>query len=144
MEQDKSPKNCPILENDIKQYEFPTEIAEKSNIQLLCESDEEFRTVKTEQDSGWIQTDNTALIDLFSDVITLKQAQIGIEFEKFDYKEHYNGDYYRHKFPNFDDEWYSLMEKATAKKFDDLRRYKEPVVTKPKTQDDFTIKFSSP
>ena len=81
---------------------------------------------------------------MFSDVITLKQAQIGIEFEKFDYKEHYNGDYYRHKFPHFDDAWYELMEKATVKKFEDLRRYKEPVVTKPKTQDDFTIKFSSP
>jgi len=141
MEQYKSPKKCPDLENDIKEYQFPTEIAEKSTIQLLCESEEEFKTVKTVQDSGWIQTDDSALIDLFSDVITLKQAEIGIEFEKFDYKEHYNADYYRHKFPHFDDEWYCLMEKATTKKFEDLRRYKEPVITKPKTEEDFTIKF---
>ena len=141
MEQDKSPKNCPNLENLIKEYVFPTEIAEKYTIQLLCESEEEFKEVKTVQDSGWIQTDDSALIDLFSDIITLKQAEVGIEFEKFDYKEHYNGDYYRHKFPHFDDEWYALMEKATVQKFEDLRRYKEPVITKPKTEEDFTIKF---
>ena len=141
MEEYKSPNNCPDLENDIKEYNFPTEIAEKSTIQLLCESEEEFKEIKTVQDSGWIQTDDSALIDLFSDIVTLKQAEIGIEFEKFDYKEHYNADYYRHKFPHFDDNFYDLMEKATSKKFDDLRRYKEKVVSKPKKKEDFTIKF---
>jgi hypothetical protein len=134
MEDNKTPKNCPNLE-------LTTEIEDKSNIQILCESNEEFSDVKTIQDSGWIQTDSNALIDLFSDIITLKQAEIGIEFEKFDYKEFYNADYYREKFPNFDDEWYELMEKATTAKFEDLRRYKEPVVEKPKTEEDFTIKF---
>jgi hypothetical protein len=141
MEEDKTPKNCPNLENDLGDFEFPTEIAEKSNIQLYCESKEEFSNVKTVQDSGWIQTADTNLVELFSDILTLKQAEVGIEFEKFDFKEHYNADYYREKFPNFDDDWYELMEKATVKKFDDLRRYKEPVVMKPKTEEDFTIKF---
>jgi len=107
MEDNISPKNCPNLE----EFEFPTEIAEKSNIQLHCEGNEEFSDVKTIQDSGWIQTDNNALIDLFSDIITLKQAEIGIEFEKFDYKEFYNADYFREKFPNLNNEWKDRMEK---------------------------------
>tara|TARA_R110000824_G_scaffold153925_1_gene325715 strand:- start:686 stop:1111 length:426 start_codon:yes stop_codon:yes gene_type:complete len=141
MEENKTPKNCPNLENTLGKIDFPTEIAEKSNIQLFCESNEEFSGVETVQDSGWIQTADSNLVELFSDIITLKQAEVGIEFEKFDFKEHYNSDYYREKFPNFDDEWYELMEKATTKKFEDLRRYKEPIVTKPKTKDDFIIKF---
>tara|TARA_R100001163_G_scaffold62975_1_gene54304 strand:- start:1309 stop:1734 length:426 start_codon:yes stop_codon:yes gene_type:complete len=141
MEQNKTPKNCPNLENDLGDIQFPTEIKEKSNIQIYCESNDEFSDVKTIQDSGWIQTADTNLVELFSDILTLKQAEVGIEFEKFDFKEHYNADYYREKFPHFDDEWYELMEAATTQKFEDLRRYKEPVVMKPKTEEDFTIKF---
>ena len=34
MEQNKTPKNCPNLENDLGDIQFPTEIKEKSNIQI--------------------------------------------------------------------------------------------------------------
>lgn len=88
--------------------------------------------------TGWVSLDEKSICEMFGDLVDFKEAEGKVDWEKIDY-EIYGEDWYREKFPHFDDAWYELLAKASREKFKDLTKQEEGGMVK--EEGNFVISF---
>tara|TARA_R110000803_G_scaffold3926_3_gene13444 strand:- start:5227 stop:5724 length:498 start_codon:yes stop_codon:yes gene_type:complete len=87
--------------------------------------------------TAWVEHGETDVMQMFSCLNAFKEGTDKVEWDMVDY-EVYGEDWYRQKYPNFPDEWYELLVKASREKFKDLSRDDS---TFTKTDGNFTVKW---
>tara|TARA_R110000751_G_scaffold38553_4_gene92500 strand:- start:62 stop:592 length:531 start_codon:yes stop_codon:yes gene_type:complete len=95
----------------------------------------EYETFNT---TGWIESDEQGLMEMFADLNSFKENTGKVDWAKVDY-EIFGEDWYREKYPNFPDEWYDLLVKASREKYKDLQKSNTKGLRV--TPGDVTIKF---
>tara|TARA_R110002051_G_scaffold42296_1_gene86997 strand:+ start:1727 stop:2224 length:498 start_codon:yes stop_codon:yes gene_type:complete len=85
----------------------------------------------------WVDHGETDVMQMFSCLNAFKEGTDKVEWDMVDY-EIYGEDWYREKYPNFPDEWYELLVKASREKFKDLSKDDS---TFSKTDGNFVVKW---
>ena len=86
---------------------------------------EENNHIIVEDKDNWVPMSDTQLAEMFGDFVLYADENFKDQFtkENFNY-EVFDTDYYREKFPHFDDEVHTILAEVSKKKIIDLRESK--------------------
>ena len=98
-----------------------------------------FSPDEKEMVTDWTPIDETTIAEMFGDLASFRDGEGGVEWDKVDY-DIYGEDWYREKFPNFPEEWYSLIVKASREKYKDLMKKDDKGFQR--EEGNFTISFN--
>ena len=71
-----------------------------------------------DKNDNWTELSEDDITEMFSCFINYDEPSI--DLSKFDFRTH-TADWYREKYPHFDDRFYKILEEASEKKLDDKR-----------------------
>lgn len=81
---------------------------------------------KVEEEGVWQEIKEGDLCNMFGDYILYSDEVFGEKFNKEDFDYHiFNEDYYRQKFPGFNEDIYEILAQVSKEKLIDLRKRKE-------------------
>jgi hypothetical protein len=130
------------LDVSISDDNMNIEIYKKKNDNKDYENDLKLKEIIKEQSekAEWVTMDEDDINNFMNNFIEYSDDN-GIEWEKFNYGDLFDYNYYKSRFPKFDDEIIEILVKCSEKKiYNDISEIKAP--KREYTEEDFIVRFN--